>query len=485
MRPLLIPSLLLAVVGLAGCAVGPDYHRPAALPAQPLPEKFSDSTPTNATIWKVAEPLAGQPRGPWWQLFGDAELNRLETLALTNNQSLAAAAATYEQARDLAAAARAGFYPQLTAGGTPNGDVTRQQTSANQELQGRLSGVSHTYNTFTAPIYLGWEMDLWGRVRRESEAAKAQFVASEEDFESARLAVAAEVAADYFSVLTLDEQFQLITNTIDSYQHSYDLTENLRRGGDASDLDVAQAATQLHTAQAQLPDIELRRAQMLHALAILCGQSPEGFDVGGGGPLPGVPGIPPGVPSVLLEHRPDVSAAERRMAAANAGVGVAKSAFFPTIRIDGLAGFQSYSASSWFDWSSRFWSVGPSLQLPLFTGGLNRANLAAAHAAYDAAVANYRSTVLNAFGEVADQLAAQRWLGEEWSAESAAAASAQKALEIANNRYRAGLVTYLDVVTEQTQALSVEQTAVQLKGDRLTAAVNLIKALGAGWQTGE
>jgi NodT family efflux transporter outer membrane factor (OMF) lipoprotein len=415
-------------------------------------------------------------------LFGDADLDRLETLALTNNQSLATAAATYEQARDLAAAARAGFYPQLTAGGTPNGDVTRQRTSINEPEQGKPAGAAHTYNTFTAPIYLGWEMDLWGRVRRESEAAKAEFVASEEDFESARLSVAAEVADDYFSVRTLDAQYQLITNTIDSYRRSYALTENLRRGGDASDLDVAQAATQLHTAEAELPDIELRRAQTLHALAILCGQSPAGFALDDGAALPSVPGIPP---SVLLEHRPDIAAAEHRMAAANAEVGVAKAAFFPTIRIDGLAGFQSVSASSWFDWSSRFWSVGPSLQLPLFTGGLNRANLAAAHAAYDAAVANYRTTVLNAFGEVADQLAAQRWLGEEWSAEAAAATAAEKALEIANNRYRAGLVTYLDVVTEQTQALSVEQTTVQLKGEQLTAAVNLIKALGAGWQSGQ
>ncbi len=298
----------------------------------------------------------------------------------------------------------------------------------------------------------------------ESEAAKAQFVASEEDFESARLAVAAEVADDYFSVRTLDEQYRLITNTIDSYQHSYALTENLRRGGDASDLDVAQAATQLHTAQAQLPDIELRRAQTLLALAILCGQSPAGFELEGGAPLPTVPGIPPSMPSVLLEHRPDIAAAERRMAAANAGVGVAKAAFFPTVRIDGLAGFQSISASSWFEWSSRFWSVGPSLQLPLFTGGLNRANLAAAHAAYDAAVANYRATVLNAFGEVADQLAAQHWLGEEWSAEAAATTSAEKALEIANNRYRAGLVTYLDVVTEQTQALERRTDRRAVKG---------------------
>jgi outer membrane protein, multidrug efflux system len=220
----------------------------------------------------------------------------------------------------------------------------------------------------------------------------------------------------------------------------------------------------------------------LHALAILCGQSPVDFVLAPSESLPEVPTVPPSLPSVLLEHRPDIAAAERRMAAANADIGVAKAAFFPTIRIDGLAGLQSVSASSFFNASSRFWSVGPSVELPLFTGGFNRANLAAAHAAYNTAVANYRSTVLSAFGDVADELAAQRWLADEWFAENEAVGSAEKALEIANNRYRAGLVTYLDVVTEQTEALSIEQTEVQLNGSRLTAAVNLIKALGAGWE---
>ena len=373
------------------------------------------------------------------------------------------------------------FYPQLTAGGTPGGDLTRERNSVNEPETGLPAGVSRTWNSFTAPIYLGWEMDLWGRVRRQSEAAKAQFMASQDDYQSARLAVATEVVGDYVAVRVLDAQYALLTNTIDAYQRSLELTQNLRRGGAVSDLDVAQAATQLHTAQAQLPDIELRHSQTLHALAILCGQSPIGFDVSTNGGIPEVPGIPPNVPSELLEHRPDVAAAERRMAAANADVGVAKAAFFPTVKIDGLAGFQSISASSWFNWSSRMWSVGPSVELPLFTGGYNRANLAAAHAAYDATVANYRSTVLTAFGEVEDDLAAQRLLGDEWSAESESVASAQQALQIANNRYQAGLVTYLDVVTEQTQALSIEQTAVQLQGARLTTTVNLIKALGVGW----
>ena len=469
-------------IGLAGCAVGPDYHRPDPLQNQPLPKTFGDGNPTNETVWKIAEPSANVPRGEWWRLFDDAELNRLETLALTNNQNLIAAAARFEQARDLAAAARSEFYPQLSAGGTPGGDITRQRTSVNEPENGQAAGAAHTYDTFTAPVYLGWEMDLWGRVRRQSEAAHARFIASADDFQSAKLDVAAEAADDYFNLRTLDEEYDVITNTIEAFRRSLELTKNRRRGGVVSDLDVAQAATQLHTAEAELPDIKLRRAQTLHALAVLCGQSPVDFFIStGASATANIPNVPPSLPSELLEHRPDIAAAERRMAAANADIGVAKAAFFPTIRINGLAGFQSVDSSSWVSWPSRFWSVGPSAELPLFTGGLNRANLAFAHAAYNEMVADYRQTVLGAFGEVEDELAAQRLLAEEWDADNNSVISAHQALEIANNRYKAGLVTYLDVTTAQTQSLSLEQAAVQLEGARLTATVNLIKALGSGW----
>lgn len=473
---------LLSIAALSGCAVGPDYHRAAALPAQPLPEKFSDNNPTNASFWKVAQPSADLPRGEWWQLFGDSELNRLEDLAQTNNQNLVAAVAQFDQARALASAARSEFFPQITAGGTPNGDITRQRTSANQPFGGQPAGVSHTYDTFTAPLYLGWELDLWGRVRRLSQAAQARSAASADDLQSARLDITAEVAADYFTVRTLDDEYSLVTNTIEAYRRSLELTQDRRRGGVVSDLDVAQAATQLHVAEAQLPDIKLRREQTRHALAVLCGQSPVDFWIAIGSPTPAtVPSIPPSLPSELLEHRPDISAAERRMAAANADVGVAKAAFFPSLRIDGIAGLQSVSASSLFNASSRFWSVGPSIELPLFTGGYNRANLAAAHAAYNATVANYRQTVLSAFGEVEDELAAQNLLADESNAENEAVIAAEHALEISNNRYKAGLVTYLDVATAQTQALSQEQTAVELRDARLNATVNLVKALGGSW----
>ena len=480
-RLLLISRVALLAPALAGCAVGPDYHRPAPLPTQPPPKSFSTGT-TNIVLWKIAKPAAGAPRGNWWQIFNDPELSRWETLALTNNQNLAAAVARLEQARDLVAVARSEFYPQLNAGGTPGGDITRQRTSLNAPVLGQPARYTHTYNTFTAPIYLGWELDLWGRVRRLSEAAHERFAASTDDLESAKLEVTAEVAADYFSLQTLDDEYLLITNTIATYRRSLELTQNRRQGGIVSDLDVAQAATQLHSAEVQLPDIRLHRAQTQHALAILCGQSPIDFLAATNLQRTAtVPTIPPGLPAELLEHRPDIAAAERRMAAANADVGVAKAAFFPAVKFNGVAGLQSVSASSLFDWPSRFWSVGPNIELPLFTGGLNTANLARTRAAYDEAVAGYRQTVLGAFGEVEDSLAAQQWLADEWNAENEAVAAARHALDIANNRYRAGLITYLDVATAQTQALNEERNAVELQGARLTACVNLIKALGSGW----
>jgi multidrug efflux system outer membrane protein len=428
------------------------------------------------------------PRGEWWRVFNDAGLQQLETLALTNNQNLAAAAARIEQSRALLTAARSDFYPQITAGGTPNGDVTRQRTSANapaKNLAGGVSptGVPYNYNTFTAPVYLGWELDLWGRVRRQSQAAHARYAASADDYESARLDLAANVAADYFNVRTLDEKYAVITNTIDTYQRSLELTQDRRRGGVVSDLDVAQAATQLHSAEAQLPAIQLQRVQMLHALAVLCGQSPVDFTLpADGADLLAVPLVPVSVPSELLEHRPDIAEAERLMSAANADIGVAKAAFFPTVRLDGLAGLQSINAGSLFNASSRFWSVGPSVELPLFTGGLNHANLAAAHAAYNETVASYRQTVLTAFAEVEDQLAAQNLLAEEWDGENAALETSRHALEIANNRYKSGLITYLDVATAQTDTLTHESAVVDLDGARLVAAINLIRSLGCGWQ---
>jgi len=482
MKTALFISTLVLAAGLAGCAVGPDYHRPPATPSEPLAKTFSDDS-TNQVVWKIAEPSANVPRGEWWQIFDDAELNRLETLAVTNNQNLVAAAARFEQSRLLVASARSQFFPQLSAGGTPGGDLNRQRTSYNQPNSGKAANASHTYNTFTAPIYLGWEVDLWGRVRRLAEGAHARVAAAADDLESARLAVTAEVANDYFLFRALEAERQLVTNTIAAYRRSLELTQNRRLGGVASDLDVAQAETQLRNAEGQLPVVKLAAAQTLHALAVLCGQSPIHFTVTTETPAARfIPALPSILPADLLEHRPDIASAERNMAAANAGIGVAKAAFFPALKINGLAGFQSVDAGSWFDWPSRFWSVGPSVDLPLFTGGLNRAKLAAARAGYNETVANYRQTVLGAFGEVEDALAAQRLLADEWDAENAALAAARRTLEISQNRYKSGLVTYLEVAIAQASALDHERTVVHLQGSRQAATVNLIKALGCGWE---
>jgi NodT family efflux transporter outer membrane factor (OMF) lipoprotein len=478
-------SVGMLALTLAGCAVGPDYHRPAVQNGQSAPANFADPAATNTdqVVWKIAEPAAQQPRGAWWKMFQDDPLNRLESLAETNNQNLAAAAARFEQARDLAVAARAAYYPTVTAGGTPTGDVTAQRTSQSAPLSGHAAGQSYNYDTFTAPLYLGWEPDLWGRVRHQSAAARARFAAAADDLAFARLDLAAEVAADYYTLRALDNQRNILTDTITTYQRSLELVKNRRQGGVVTDLDVAQAATQLHTAEAQLPVIELQRAQLQDALALLCGQPAMDFALATNTFAPVTfPVVPAILPGDLLEHRPDIAAAERRMAAANASIGVAKSAFFPSIRINGLAGFQSVDAGSLFNWPSRFWAVGPTLNLPLFTGGLNRANLRAAQASYDETVADYRQTVLTAFTQVQDALYAEHLLTEQWTAENAALASSQQALTIANNRYNAGLVIYLDVATAQDDFLTHQSTVAALNGARLVATVNLIKALGADWE---
>jgi multidrug efflux system outer membrane protein len=474
-------AVCFALVVIAGCSVGPDYHRPAALKSQPIPDAFSVSTATNSALtnnpgeWKTAEPSAHLPRGAWWTIFDDAELDRLEKLAAAENQDLAAAAARLEEARAQLGVARADFYPQFSA--TPS--VMRQRTSAHAPQE----TAAHTYNNFVVPLDLSWELDLWGRVRRQVQSARASFVASADDLESARLSLQTEVASDYFSLRELDEEHRVIADTIQTFRRSLELTQNRRRGGIVSDLDVSQAETQLRSTEAELPAIDLQRANVLHALAALCGQPATGFQLASQPLTNSIPEVPVGVPSELLERRPDIAAAERRMAAANAQVGVAVSAFYPQVFLSGAAGFQSVSADTLFDWPSRMWSLGPTVTLPIFTGGRNRAQLANARASFDETVANYRQTVLDAFQEVEDQLAAQHLLATQLEAQSAALAAARHTVEIANNRYKAGVVTYLEVAIAQTAELNNERSFVQLEGQRLTAQVALVKAVGGGWET--
>ena len=473
----------ICVAGLAvitGCSVGPDYHRPQAIPSQPLPTAFGNpGTPTNLPEWKVAHPSADLARAAWWKVFDHAELKRLECLAATNNQNLAATVARLELARALVKVARADFFPQLSA----QPSYVRQRTSVNAPQNGRAAGAAYTYNTFLAPLDLNWELDLWGRVRRESEGAQARFVAAADDLESAKLSVQAEVASDYFMLRSLEAEHALLGATITAYRRSLELTQNRRQGGIVSDLDVSQAETQLRVAEAELPALDLQRETLLHALATLCGQPATGFQLAPENFVTSeIPDLPVSLPSELLERRPDIAAAERQMSAANADVGVAKSAFYPRVFLSGVAGYQSLNASTFFDWPSRLWALGPSLNFPLFTGGRNRAQLAAARAAYDATVANYRETVLTAFQEVENELSAQHLLAEQFRAQSAAVTAAQHTLDISNNRYQAGLDTYLNVATAQSVKLSNERIVVQLAGQRLVAEVALIKALGGGWK---
>jgi outer membrane protein, multidrug efflux system len=471
--------ILLAAL-LAGCAVGPNYERPAALPANPMPAAFGDPAITNVGDWKVAEPSAHLPRRNWWQLYNDAELNRLETLAATNNQQIAVALANFDQARAAVGIARADFFPQISSPAS----ATRQRTSANASPTSAAAGKSTTFHSFTVAADASWELDLWGRIRREVEVARATFTASADDLESAKLSVQAQVAIDYFTLGALDAQSEVLAQTVVAYQRALELTQNRHRAGIASDLDVSQAETQLQSAKAQIPAVDLQRAQLRHALAVLGGQPATTF---ASTPIATAstnsPAIPVAVPSEWLERRPDISAAERSMAAANANIGVAKAAFFPRVLLNGVGGFESISASSLFSWPSALWAFGPALQLPVFTGGRNRAQLVAARAAYDGTVATYRQTVLTAFQDVEDQLAAQRLLAQQLDEETAALAAAQRALDISNNRYKAGVEQYLDVIVAQAVELNHKQNVVQLNGQKLVASVSLIKALGAGWQS--
>ena len=472
--------MVLATAGLlSACKVGPEYHRPAPLGTNPVPTTFSSGDGTNTLDWKIASPSANLPRGSWWQVFGDVDLDRLENLASTGNFELAAALARVEQARAQIYVSRAQLMPQVDL--VP--DYNRQRTSFNQPENGHAAKQARTYSTFDVPLQAAWELDLWGRVRRQVEAARAGANATLDDLEATRLALQTELATDYFTLRALDKEKEVLGNTIQNYRRSLELTVNRRAGGIATDLDVAQAETQLRTAEAELPVVELQRTKLLHAMAALCGQAPSRFDWAPANVATNAdPVVPAGLPSELLERRPDVAAAEQRMAAANAQVGVAQAAFYPRIRFEGLAGFQSVSASTWLDWPSRLWSVGPTLDLPLFTGGRNRAQLALSRATYEETVARYRQTVVGAFQEVEDQLAAQQQLQAQLTAELAALQAAQRTLAIANNRYKAGLVTYLEVASAQSSALALERTVTQLRGQKLVSAVGLIRALGGDWR---
>ncbi len=467
-------SLSLALPALlGGCAVGPDYNRPEATT---IPDAYAGT----ANGWKVAQPQAGIPKGNWWEMFGDEELNGLEQQAADANQQLKAAIDRFSEARAQMDITRAALFPNLAI----NGSAVRQRNSPNTPLTttGQTAGTTSTFNDFTLPLDFSYEADLWGRVRRSVESSRAQAEASADDLETLRLMIQAEVATDYFSVRALDSQRAVLLSSVQVFAKSYDLTKQRRAGGVATDLEVAQAETVLKTTQAELPSVALQRAQFVHALALLLGANASTFGIPMRPLSSATPLIPPGLPSELLERRPDISAAERRMAAANASIGVAKAAFFPTVQLNGLAGLESINAGSLFNSASRMWALGPSVTLPVFEGGRLRAGLRLAYATYDEMVANYRQTALTAFSEVEDNLAGQNLLADQYDLEGGALVAARKQLEVANNRYRDGLITYLEVATAESKELNIEFTTVQLRGQRLVAAVALVKSLGGGWQ---
>ncbi len=468
---------LVTLAFLTGCAVGPDYKRPEATT---IPAAYTGVTNTGATnVWKIAQPQGQLPKGNWWEIFGDPELNTLEVQAADANQQLKIAVARFAEARAEMDVTRAGLFPNVAL----SGSATRQQTSPNAPsvTTGQAIGQARTYNNFMVPLDLSYEVDLWGRVRRSVESARAQAQASADDLEAVKLAIQAEVAVDYFTLRALDSERAVLLSSVQVFSKSFDLTMNRRTGGVATDLEVAQAETILKTTQAQLPAVALQRAQFEHALALLVGQNASNFQIPERALPAAPPLIPSGLPSELLERRPDISAAERRMAAANANIGVARAAFFPTIQLNGLAGLESINAGTLFNSSSRLWAVGPSLTLPIFEGGKLRAGLRFANAAYEEMVASYRQTVLTAFSEVEDNLASQGLLASQYEAESGALLAARKQLEVASNRYRDGLITYLEVATAESTELNIEFSTVQLRGQQLVAAVTLVKSLGGGW----
>jgi NodT family efflux transporter outer membrane factor (OMF) lipoprotein len=454
----LLPALTMALA-LGACSIGPDYARPSVETSTGFKE---------AQGWKVAQPKDHLPRGKWWTLFGDQGLNDLEDQVEVSSQTLRIAEAQFRQARALAQAARAGFFPAVTAAVS----TSRGGNAANNGTSSRSHALS---------LDASWEADIWGRIGRTVESGEAGLQAGAADLEAARLSIQATLAQNYFLLRAADEQKTLLERTVADYEKSLQIVRNQYAAGTATRADIAQAETQLKSAQAQAIDIRIQRAQLEHAIALLAGKPPALFALPPGTLNPILPDIPVGMASDLLERRPDIAAAERRAAAANAQIGVARAAFFPALTLSAATGFQSASLANWLTAPNRFWSLGPTLAATLFDGGLRRAHSEQAVAAYDQSVAAYRQTVLGGFQEAEDNLVALRLLADEARVQDEAVQAARESVRLTTNQYRAGTVGYLNVVNVQVIAYNNERTALIILGRRLTAAVLLIKALGGGW----
>jgi NodT family efflux transporter outer membrane factor (OMF) lipoprotein len=456
----------IAVIQICGCSVGPEYRRPAA----EVPTAYKE-----LGNWKQAQPNDQNLSSNWWEMFQDPQLNALESQVDVSNQNLKAAEAQYTQARALVRYYRADYYPSLSGGAS----VSRNKISSNRPPNLATNGA--TYNDFQIPFELSYELDVWGRVRHTVESYREQAQASAADLAAVNLSMHSQLALDYFQARVLDAEEQLLKSTVTQYEQALELIENRFAGGIASDLEVQQARTQLETTRAQAIDVGVARAQYEHAVAILIGKPPAEFTLAALPLTTAPPPIPVGLPSELLERRPDIAAAERRMASANAQIGVAKAAYYPTITLGASGGFESGAIGMLLTGPSALWSVGGSAIAPIFDGGRRRANVDQSLAAYDQTVANYRETVLTGFQQVEDNLAALRILENEAQVQDRAVVAAQKYLELANTRYTGGVTSYLEVTTAQSAALSDELTAVNILGRRMVDAVTLVQALGGGW----
>jgi NodT family efflux transporter outer membrane factor (OMF) lipoprotein len=464
-RPRIAILLISAVV--SGCAVGPKYVRPQF----PTPDSYKEA-PAVAAVLQPAQPNDAASRREWWQAFGSGPLSSLEEQLVAGNPSLAEADARFRQAKAVVRQDRAAYAP--TIGTSLSADRLHGSSGA-------LNGIEAGTGQYSLTGDVSWEPDFWGRVRQTVAAAVASAQAARGDLENARLSLTATLALDYFQLRSFDADLVLLNETIEAYERSLTLTQNQYNAGLVARTDVAQAETQLASARAQAVDVTLQRAQMEHAIAVLIGVAPSALSLQPA-PLDGEPPpVPLEVPSRLLERRADVAAAERRVAAANAQIGVAASAFFPIVSLTGSVGLQANAFAQWLAWPSRFWLVGPTLALTLFDGGARQAARANAQAAYDAEAATYRQVILTVFQDVEDNLAAQRLLADESQQQQAAATAARTALDVSLNQYRAGLVSYLAVVTSQSTSLTAERTLVAVTARRYEAAVQLIKALGGGW----
>jgi NodT family efflux transporter outer membrane factor (OMF) lipoprotein len=475
---LLIRVVLIGVVAVAGCTVGPKYHTPSVQ----APSSYKELTAADFKTtdgWKLAQPSDTVLRSDWWQMFNDPELNSLEERVNVSNQSIAAATASFFAARAVVREARSQYFP--TVGTSPSVTGSRQVN-----VRGGSSGPSATQGPlYLLPFDASYVPDVWGRVRNTVRSVSAAAQVSAADLESVRLTIHAELAADYYQLRAEDALKQVLDSTVVAYRESLRLTTVLFQTGIDSDEAVAQAETQLETAEAEDTNLGILRAQYEHAIAVLVGQPASTFSI----PLVPLkanpPAIPFGVPSQILERRPDIAAAERSVAEANAQIGIAKAAFYPTIILSATGGFESGSITDWFTWPSRVWSVGPAVTEAIFEGGLRRATVQQFEATYDQTVANYRQTVLVAFQQVEDNLSALRILSQEIQQQDTAVRSAERNLSLATERYRLGIDPYLNVITSQTTLLSNQQTAVNLRLQQMIASVQLIEALGGGWDASQ